>query len=245
MLKLEGLTVSYDGKTLAIDNINAEIRQGEFVGIIGSSGSGKSTLLKSINLLVKPSNGKVYIDDVDIMELNNSQLRNIRRQIGFVFQDYNLIEKTTVLDNVLIGRLGYKSSLKSFFGLFNDEDYKSASKALRQVGLSEKIFKRAEELSGGQKQRVAIAKTLCQEPKIILADEPVASLDIATSENIMNYFKVINCEENITILINLHDVNLAKKYCNRIIALKNGKILYYGKGGDLKDEFLKELYSQE
>lgn len=245
MLKLEGLTVSYDGKTLAIDNINAEIRQGEFVGIIGSSGSGKSTLLKSINLLVKPSNGKVYIDDVDITGLNNSQLRNIRRQIGFVFQDYNLIEKTTVLDNVLIGRLGYKSSLESFFGLFNDEDYKSASKALRQVGLSEKIFKRAEELSGGQKQRVAIAKTLCQEPKIILADEPVASLDIATSQNIMNYFKVINDEENITILINLHDVNLAKKYCHRIIALKNGKILYDGKVGDLKDEFLKELYGQE
>lgn len=245
MLKLEGLTVSYDGKTLAIDNINMEIKQGEFVGIIGSSGSGKSTLLKSINLLVKPSNGKVYIDNVDITGLNNSQLRNIRRQIGFVFQDYNLIERATVLDNVLIGRLGYKSSLKSFFGLFNDEDYKSASKALRQVGLSEKIFERAEELSGGQKQRVAIAKTLCQKPKIILADEPVASLDIATSQNVMNYFKVINDEENITILINLHDVNLAKKYCHRIIALKNGKILYDGKAGDLKDEFLKELYSQE
>lgn len=114
MLKIEDLTVSYDGKTLAIDNINTEIKQGEFVGIIGSSGSGKSTLLKSINLLVKPLSGKVYIDDVDITKLNNSQLRNIRRQIGFVFQDYNLIEKSTVIDNVLIGRLGYKSSLKSF-----------------------------------------------------------------------------------------------------------------------------------
>ncbi|SHH35093.1 phosphonate ABC transporter ATP-binding protein [Sporanaerobacter acetigenes] len=245
MLKIEDLTVSYDGKTLAIDNINTEIKQGEFVGIIGSSGSGKSTLLKSINLLVKPLSGKVYIDDVDITKLNNSQLRNIRRQIGFVFQDYNLIEKSTVIDNVLIGRLGYKSSLKSFFGLFNDEDYESASNALKQVGLSKKMFERAEELSGGQKQRVAIAKTLCQEPKIILADEPVSSLDIATSQSIMDYFKVINDEKNITIMINLHDVNLAKKYCHRIIALKNGKILYDGEVGDLRDELLKELYSQE
>ncbi|WP_077369844.1 phosphonate ABC transporter ATP-binding protein [Anaerosalibacter sp. Marseille-P3206] len=243
MLKIEGLTVSYDGKTLAIDNINTEIKQGEFIGIIGSSGSGKSTLLKSINLLVTPSSGKVYIDDVDIIKLNNSQLRNIRRQIGFVFQDYNLIERSTVLENVLIGRLGYKSSLKSFFGLFNDEDYESASNALRQVGLSKKMFERAEELSGGQKQRVAIAKTLCQKPKIILADEPVSSLDIATSQNIMDYFKAINDKKNITIMINLHDVNLAKKYCHRIIALKNGKIIYDGKVGDLKDELLKELYS--
>lgn len=243
MLKSEGLTVSYDGKTLAIDDINIEIKQGEFVGIIGSSGSGKSTLLKSINLLVKPSKGKVYIDDVDITKLNNTQLRNIRRQIGFVFQDYNLIEKVTVLDNVLIGRLGYKSSLKSFFGLFSDEEYESARKALMQVGLSEKIFERAEELSGGQKQRVAIAKTLCQSPKIILADELVASLDIATSQNIMNYFKAINDNKNITILINLHDVNLAKKYCHRIVALKKGKILYDGKAGDLNNELLKELYS--
>lgn len=245
MLKIEDLTVSYDGKTLAIDNINTEIKQGEFVGMIGSSGSGKSTLLKSINLLVAPLSGKVYIDDVDITKLNNSQLRNIRRQIGFVFQDYNLIEKSTVIDNVLIGRLGYKSSLKSFFGLFNDEDYESASNALKQVGLSKKMFERAEELSGGQKQRVAIAKTLCQEPKIILADEPVSSLDIATSQSIMDYFKVINDEKNITIMINLHDVNLAKKYCHRIIALKNGKILYDGEVGDLRDELLKELYSQE
>lgn len=245
MLKLEGLTVLYDGKVLAVDNINMEIEQGEFVGIIGSSGSGKSTLLKSINLLVKPSNGKVYIDDVDIIGLNNSELRNIRRKIGFVFQDYNLIERATVLDNVLIGRLGYKSSIKSFLGLFDDEDYENASKALRQVGLSEKMFNRAAELSGGQKQRVAIAKTICQEPKIILADEPVASLDIATSQNIMDYFKIINEKKNITILINLHDVNLAKKYCDRIIALKKGKILYDGKVGDLSDELLKELYSQE
>lgn len=242
MLKLENITVSYDGKALAVDNINLEIDQGEFVGIIGSSGSGKSSILKTINLLVRPIKGKVYVDDVDIIGLKNSQLRTIRRSIGFIFQDYNLIDRSSVLDNVLVGRLGYKSSFKSIFGIFNDEDYESASKALRQVGLGEKMFERADQLSGGQKQRVSIAKTLCQNPKIILADEPVASLDISTSKIIMEYFKTINEKNNITILINLHDVNLAKRYCDRIIALKKGKILYDGKAGDLSDELLNKIY---
>ncbi|WP_313756723.1 phosphonate ABC transporter ATP-binding protein [Tissierella sp.] len=242
MLKLENVTVSYDGNVLALDNANVEVEQGEFVGIIGSSGSGKSTMLKTINLLVRPINGKIYIDNVDIIELNNYNLRAMRRGIGFIFQDYNLIDRSSVLDNVLMGRLGYKSSFKSILGIFNDEDYERANRALNQVGLSEKIFERADQLSGGQKQRVAIAKTLCQRPKIILADEPVASLDISSSQTIMNYFKTINEKKNITILINLHDVNLAKRYCNRIIALKKGKILFDGRAGDLDDKILKGIY---
>lgn len=243
MLRLENITVSYDGKTLAVDNVSIEAKQGEFIGIIGSSGSGKSTLLKTVNLLVKPSKGKVYIDNIDIMSLNNKGLRNIRKSIGFVFQDYNLIERSSVLDNVLIGRLGHKSSLKSVLGIFSEEDYQRAIKALNHVGLNEKIFKRAGDLSGGQKQRVAIAKTLCQSPKLILADEPVSSLDISTSENIMDYFKIINEKKNISILVNLHDVNLAKKYCHRIIALKKGKVIFDGKAGDLRDGILKEIYN--
>ncbi|MEY8416163.1 phosphonate ABC transporter ATP-binding protein [Tissierella praeacuta] len=242
MLKLENVTVSYDGNVLALENANLEVEQGEFVGIIGSSGSGKSTMLKTINLLVRPINGKIYIDNVDITELNNYDLRSMRRGIGFIFQDYNLIDRSSVLDNVLMGRLGYKSSFKSILGIFNDEDYERANRALNQVGLSEKIFERADQLSGGQKQRVAIAKTLCQRPKIILADEPVASLDISSSQTIMNYFKTINEKKNITILINLHDVNLAKRYCNRIIALKKGKILFDGRAGDLDDKILKGIY---
>lgn len=196
MLKLENITVLYDGKVLAVDEINLEIQQGEFIGVIGSSGSGKSSLLKTINLLVRPSSGKVYIDNLEITKLNSRQLRNVRRKIGFIFQDYNLIERSSVLDNVLIGRLGYKSSIKSIFGIFDDEDYERAATALRQVGLSEKMFARADELSGGQKQRVAIAKTLCQKPKIILADEPVASLDVSTSQTVMDYFKTINQKEH-------------------------------------------------
>ncbi|MGJ0845567.1 phosphonate ABC transporter ATP-binding protein [Tissierella praeacuta] len=242
MLKLENVMVSYDGNVLALENANVEVEQGEFVGIIGSSGSGKSTMLKTINLLVRPINGKIYIDNVDITKLNNYDLRTMRRGIGFIFQDYNLIDRSSVLDNVLMGRLGYKSSFKSIFGIFNEEDYERANRALNQVGLSEKIFERADQLSGGQKQRVAIAKTLCQRPKIILADEPVASLDISSSQTIMNYFKTINEKKNITILINLHDVNLAKRYCNRIIALKKGKILFDGRAGDLDDKILKGIY---
>lgn|SRR5690625_3481510 len=242
MLKIEKLAVSYDGKKLAIDNINLKVEQGEFVGIIGASGSGKSTLLKAINLLVRPRKGRVLIDNIDLTGLNSSQLRRVRRDIGFIFQDYNLIDRLTVLENVLIGRLGYKSSFKSLLGLFTEEEYERASIALRQVGLKDKMFDRADQLSGGQMQRVAIAKTLCQRPKIILADEPVASLDIASSQVVMDYFQRVNKKKNMTILINLHDVDLARKYCQRIIALKDGKVYYDGKAGDLDEKQLEKIY---
>lgn len=242
MLKLENISVSYDGKNMALKDINMEVNQGEFIGIIGSSGSGKSTLLKTINLLVRPIKGRVYIDNIDITQVSNSELRGIRRGIGFIFQDYNLIDRSSVLDNVLIGRLGYKSSFKSILGLFSKDEYERANTALRQVALREKMFERADQLSGGQKQRVAIAKTLCQRPKIILADEPVSSLDVTTAQNVMDYFKRVNEKKNMTILINLHDVNLAKKYCDRIIALKNGEIHCDGKVGDLSESQLREIY---
>lgn len=242
MLKIEKLAVSYDGKKLAIDNINLKVEQGEFVGIIGASGSGKSTLLKAINLFVRPRKGRVLIDNIDLTGLNSSQLRRVRRDIGFIFQDYNLIDRLTVLENVLIGRLGYKSSFKSLLGLFTEEEYERASTALRQVGLKDKMFDRADQLSGGQMQRVAIAKTLCQRPKIILADEPVASLDIASSQVVMDYFQRVNKKKNMTILINLHDVDLARKYCQRIIALKDGKVYYDGKAGDLDEKQLEKIY---
>lgn len=242
MLKLENISVLYDGRVLAVDDVSLEVKQGEFVGVIGSSGSGKSTLLKAINLLVRPSQGKVYVDDVEITGMNPVQLKNIRKSIGFIFQDYNLIERSTVIDNVLIGRLGYKSPFKSLLGIFSNDDYERAEKALSQVGLSEKMFVKAHELSGGQKQRVAIAKTLCQRPRIILADEPVSSLDITTSQNVMDYFKKVNEKKNMTIIINLHDVNLAKKYCERIIALKKGRVVFDGRPGELDDGILEKLY---
>lgn len=242
MVKLENVSVLYNKKNLAVDDVSLNIKQGQFVGIIGLSGSGKSSLLKTINYLVRPHSGAIQIGNTDIGRLNHKELRRVRREIGFIFQDYNLVEKISVLENVLLGRLGYKSSLKSFFGLFDDEDYEMAINALGQVGLKDKTFVRADQLSGGQKQRVAIAKALCQEPKMILADEPVSSLDVSSAQVVMDNFKKINEKSQTTIMINLHDVNLAKKYCSRIIALRNGKVFFDKEVGEISDQQLQALY---
>lgn len=242
MLELKGIKVVYDKKIVALKDVDLKIEQGEFIGVIGSSGSGKSTLLKTINLLVRPTEGEVLIDGKDITSISSKELRKIRADIGFIFQDYNLIERSTVLENVLIGRLPYTTTFKSLLGIFKDDDYERAQIALRQVGLSDKIFKKADDLSGGEKQRVAIAKTLCQRPRMILADEPVASLDRASSQSVMEYFKKVNEKKNITILINLHDVDLALKYSHRILAIKDGRIIFDGKPGELDERILKELY---
>ena len=241
MLEIKNLTVEY-GNFRAIDNISFTVKDGEFVAVIGSSGGGKSSLMKAINLLVKPKSGSIKIDDEEMTALSSRKLRMKRRKIGFVFQDYNLIDRLSVIENVLTGRLGYKSSLKSLLGIFSKEEYENAEKALEKVGLSEKLFVRGDELSGGQKQRVAIAKALVQEPKIILADEPVASLDVNSSKIIMEYFKEINRVQGITVIINIHDVNIALKYADRVIALKKGKIVFDGKGSEITDDVLKRVY---
>ncbi len=242
MIKLENVSVLYNKKNLAVDDVSLNIEQGQFVGVIGLSGSGKSSLLKTINHLVRPHSGAIHIEHTDIGRLNHKELRRVRREIGFIFQEYNLVDKISVLENVLLGRLGYKSSLKSFFGLFDDEDYEMALNALGQVGLKDKTFVRADQLSGGQKQRVAIAKALCQEPKMILADEPVSSLDISSAQVVMDNFKEINSKSKTTIMINLHDVNLARKYCSRIIALRDGKLFFDKEVGDISDQQLQALY---
>ena len=241
MLEIKNLTVEY-GNFRAIDNISFTVKDGEFVAVIGSSGGGKSSLMKAINLLVKPKSGSIKIDGEEMTELSSRKLRMKRRKIGFVFQDYNLIDRLSVIENVLTGRLGYKSSLKSLLRIFSKEEYENAEKALEKVGLSEKLFVRGDELSGGQKQRVAIAKALVQEPKIILADEPVASLDVNSSKIIMEYFKEINRVQGITVIINIHDVNIALKYADRVIALKKGKIVFDGKGSEITDDVLKRVY---
>lgn len=243
MIALKNLSVSYDGKKLAVNNINLHVKEGEILGVIGSSGSGKSSMLKTINRLVEPSSAShVIIDGDDITNYSEKQLRNVRRKIGMIFQDYNLVDRSSVLDNVLIGRLGYKNKLDTILSKFTNEEYEAARKSLMNLGLEDKIFERADQLSGGQKQRVAISKALTQKPKIILADEPVASLDVATSKVIMEYLKKVNEKKNITIVINLHDVNLAKKYCSRIIGLHKGEILFDGKAGELDDRLLERIY---
>lgn len=242
MLKTSELTVLYDKDTVGIRNINLTVDDGEFVAVIGSSGSGKSTLMKSFNLLVKPSSGSVIINRKDLMQMNKKELSVMRREIGFIFQDYNLIDRLTVLENVLLGRLGYKSTLSSIFEQYSEEEIEIANRAIKTVGLSEKTLERASELSGGQKQRVAIAKALCQRPSVILADEPVSSLDIKTAQDILNYLKKVNEEENITVILNIHDVSLAKKYGKRILALKDGEIIFDGISGDLNEELLAKIY---
>lgn len=243
MIELKDISVIYENQTQALDSVNIKVSKGEFVGIIGLSGSGKSTLIKTINLLVKPSKGKIIIDDDDIIFYSEEKLRKLRREIGFVFQEYNLVERSSVLKNVLIGRLGYQSNIKSFFGIFKEEDYILAEECIKEVNLEEKLFMKGSQLSGGQKQRVAIAKTLCQKPKLILADEPVASLDQKSAKNVMNCFKEINDNRNITMIINLHDVNLAKKYCKRLIGLKDGKVLFDKTAGDVSDNEVETLYN--
>jgi len=240
MIRFENVSVTYNKKCQALKGLDLEVKPGDFLGIIGLSGSGKSSLLKTINGLVE-SQGEVLVENQAIGRLTKKQLRHKRRSIGFIFQNYNLVEKTSVLENVLMGRLGYKSSLKSFMGLFNKEDYHFALEALDQVGLKDKVFVRGDALSGGQMQRVAIAKVLCQQPSLILADEPVASLDRVSAQNVMEEFKRIN-EQGRTILINLHDVDLAMKYCNRIIGLKDGHLYFDKKPGEIDDQQLQALY---
>lgn len=242
MIKIENLSVVYHEKVKAVRDLSLNVECGEMIGIIGQSGSGKSSLIKAINLLVKPQSGSICIDEIDLVKLKNKALRKKRREMGFIFQDYNLVDQLSVLENVLMGRLGYKSSLQSVLGVFNDEDFNIALDALSQVGLDDKVYARGDQLSGGQKQRVAIAKALAQKPKIILADEPVASLDRQSALTVMNYFKKINEKSKITILINLHDVELSKQYCHRLIGLKEGQLIFNCKVGEVNDQQLHDLY---
>lgn len=242
MIQMKNVAVDYGGKYLALKNISLSIEEGEFVGIIGLSGSGKSTLLKTINGLVKLSRGDIYVRDYHLDNISNKSLRSLRKEMGFIFQDYNLIESETVIENILMGRLGYKSHLQAMLGLYSNQDYIKSMHSLEKVNLSEKAFVKAKTLSGGQKQRIAIARALTQEPKIILADEPVSSLDRNSAESVMTCFRKVNREDKITVITNLHDVALAKKYCSRIIGLRDGKIQFDKKAGDLDEITLHRLY---
>lgn len=242
MLELKDVTFGYTADKDILKNISLKAEDSEWVGIIGRSGSGKSTLLRSINLLVRPSAGAVLIGGSNLLELKPRELRKMRRKIAFIFQDYNLIDSLSVLDNVLTSRLGYQNKMASLLGKYTEEDYQRALKAIDRVGLRDKTFEKAKFLSGGQKQRVAIAKALCQDADIILADEPVSSLDPGTTVQIMEYFRRIHEKKHKTILINLHNVDLAKKYCKRIIAIDEGRILFDGRSEELGEDLIKPIY---
>jgi phosphonate transport system ATP-binding protein len=245
MLQVENLTKVFPDGTVALRNVSFTVKEEEFLAVIGLSGSGKSTLLRCINRLIEPTEGRVIWDGVDITAAKGEELRRIRRQIGFIFQQFNLVKRSTVLTNVLSGRLGYARPWLSLLHIFSGEDHKRALAALERVGISEKAYNRADQLSGGQQQRVGIARALMQEPKVILADEPVASLDPVLSHSILQYLELLNREDGIMVLCSLHFLDLVHRYATRVIGLKDGEMVFEGKPKELSRERFKEVYGEE
>ena len=240
-LEVKNLIFNYGVKNI-LNDISFEVPNGDFVAIVGKSGAGKSTLLRCLNLLNKPQSGEIIITGENIVQFNRTRLKRIRRDIAFIFQDYNVLDNLYTVENVLTPYLVKKSTLGLLLG-YTKKEYNEGVEFLKQVGLEDEAFKKSKYLSGGQKQRVAIAKALAQNPKILLADEPVSSLDEKNTTLIMDTFKKLNEENGITVLINLHDVNLAKKYSTKILGLKYGKVLFYKDSEKVtKDEF-EELYN--
>lgn len=245
ILRIENLNKVYDNGVIALDNVSFEVKKGEFLAIIGLSGSGKSTLLRCINRLVEPTSGRIWFHDLEVTGLNQKELRSYRRNVGMIFQHFNLVKRKSVLMNVLSGKLGSSSTLKSLAGVFSSEDREKALSHLETVGLRDKAFGRADELSGGQQQRVAIARALMQDPEILLADEPVASLDPATSHSVMQYLEKANRELGKTIICNLHFLSLVRQYAHRVIALKSGEIIFDGNAHEIDEAWFRHIYGED
>jgi phosphonate transport system ATP-binding protein len=245
LLKIENLTKVYDDGTVALRDVSFDVQEGEFLVVLGLSGAGKSTLLRCINRLVEPTEGKILLGDVDITAAKGEDLRKIRRRIGMIFQAFNLVERSTVMTNVLSGRLGYTSTLRSVLGRFSQADRQMARRNLDRVGISELARKRADELSGGQRQRVGIARALMQEPELMLADEPVASLDPVLAHSILKYLEQLNKEDGITVICSLHYMDLVRRYASRVVGLKDGRVVFQGVADEITDERFKEIYGQE
>ena len=226
----------------AVNDINLEIKEGKIIGIIGRSGAGKSTLLRMINRLIDPSEGSIEFNDINITSLKGRSLRKWRSECAMIFQQFNLVERLDVLTNVLIGSLGRNYSLLNLIGIFSKEEKINALRNLDRFDLSEKALQKAGTLSGGQQQRVAIARALMQKPKILLADEPISSLDPKNAKRVMDDMMKINREDGITVICNLHSLDVAKKYCDRLIGLSDGKVVFDGTPDDLTTEISKELY---
>ncbi|MFN8373217.1 MAG: phosphonate ABC transporter ATP-binding protein [Anaerolineae bacterium] len=245
MLIIENLTKIYENGFKALDNINLEIPDGQFVAIIGLSGSGKSTLLRCINRLIDPTEGRIIWNGIDVTAATDDELRQIRRRIGMIFQQFNLVKRSNVLTNVMSGRLGYVNPIFSLFNYFPSKDKERALAALERVGIADKAYNRASALSGGQQQRVGIARTLMQDPELMLADEPVASLDPATSHSVMKYLQLLNEEDGLTVLCSLHFLSLARAYSDRVIALKAGKLEFDGPPESIDEERFKMIYGED
>ena len=245
MLEVNNLTKIYPGDVLALDNVSFKVEPGEFLAVIGLSGSGKSTLLRCINRLVEPTAGEIIWNGIDITKASQDEMLRIRRKMGMVFQHFNLVSRSKVITNVLAGRLGYVNPLMSVFNRFPKEDIDLAMHEMERVGITDQAYKRADELSGGQQQRVGIARAMVQEPEMILADEPVASLDPVLAHTIMQYLEQINEEEGVMILCSLHFLDLVHRYADRAIALNEGLLMFDGPPGEIDDEKFKDIYGKE
>lgn len=233
------------GETTAVDTVSLAIEPGQFVGVIGRSGAGKSTLLRLINRLIDPTSGSISFQGSEITALRGKALRAWRRDCAMIFQQFNLVERLDVLSNVLIGRLAEHGFLSSMAMRFTDEERTMAIQALDRLDLVPQALQRAGTLSGGQQQRVAIAKALVQRPKIMLADEPIASLDPANATLVMDGLKQINREDGITVLVNLHTLDTARAYCDRIIAMRQGRVFFDGTAAQLTNDVVRDIYGQD
>lgn len=245
MLKIEHLKKQYKKGPLVLNDINLEIPEGQIVGLIGPSGAGKSTLIRCINRLIKPSSGSISLDGTNLSEASPKKIRQQRRYIGMIFQEYALVERLSVMENVLSGRLGYLSFWQSFTRRYPQKDIDNAFDYLQRVGLIDHANKRADELSGGQRQRVGIARALAQDPRLLLVDEPTASLDPKTSRQIMRLIQSICREKGLPAIINIHDVPLAMQFVDRIIGLQGGEIVFDGQASELNEQVLTRIYGDE
>lgn len=252
ILSVRNLVKTYPNGVQALKGVSFDVKKGEFLVIIGLSGSGKSTMLRCINRLHQPTSGEILFRDqrhpgtppMDIAKADGSEIRKIRQNVGMIFQHFNIIERHSVLNNVLYGTLGRTGALRSALGLFPDEDKKKALEYLKLVGIADKAHYRASQLSGGQQQRVAIARALTQAPQILLADEPVASLDPATCHTVMDYLRKVNQELGLTIICNLHFLSLVRQYATRVIALKGGVKVYEGSPNEIDDAWFAKIYGE-
>ena len=242
MIEFQNVSKRYPNGFEALKNINLKIEQGEFVAVIGLSGAGKSTLIRTINRMHDITEGTLTVDGTNVMELQGKQLRTFRRKIGMIFQSFNLITRTTVIKNVLTAFVPELPWWRALLGIFTKEEKIAALESLDKMGILDKAFVRADQLSGGQQQRVALARTLAQNPQIILADEPVASLDPITARQVMDDFLRINQDMNITVIINIHHVELALQYASRVVGIREGKIVYDGHASQVDQDILDSIY---
>ncbi len=249
VLKINGLTKIYPGEVRAVNNVSFSVKPGELIAILGPSGAGKSTLLRCLNRLIPSSKGAVLVNGRDITQCRGRSLQQLRSDVGMVFQQFNLIPRLSVFENVLAGRLGHTGNLfwstASIFRIFSEKNKQASFDALKKVGIEHLAPKRADSLSGGQQQRVAIARTLAQEPAVILADEPVASLDPASSQRVLGILKGICDSKNIPVIVNLHQVDLAQQYATRIIGIQDGALVFDGKPADFTLDIAKRIYGAQ